>query len=39
MVSCYFLSNGIVGFYVGWIPDYFGRKTTVLYALGTTLFF
>jgi MFS family permease len=35
--------NGIVsavsGIYVGWIPDYFGRKATMVWGLASSLLF
>lgn len=37
MASLYFLTNGISGMYVGWMPDFYGRKTTILYSLGASL--
>jgi MFS family permease len=37
MVSLYLFTNGISGMYVGWIPDFYGRRTTILYSLGASL--
>jgi MFS family permease len=37
MTTFYFLVNGISGMYVGWMPDYFGRRNTVMYAVGASL--
>jgi MFS family permease len=37
MVSLYLLTNGISGMYVGWMPDFYGRKATIVYSLGASL--
>jgi MFS family permease len=37
MGTMYGFTNGIAGLYVGWVPDYYGRKTTVLITHGAAL--
>ena len=38
MIGMYLLVNGVSGMYVGWMPDFYGRKATILYALAASLF-
>ena len=37
MIGMYLLVNGVSGMYVGWMPDFYGRKATILYALAASL--
>lgn len=37
MMGVYLLTNGVSGMYVGWIPDFYGRKTTIVRSLGASL--
>lgn len=39
MISSYFLTNGVSGLYVGWVPDFYGRRQTLIYSLGASLSF
>ena len=39
MISIYLFTNGISGMYVGWIPDAYGRKKTLLWSFGGSLLF
>lgn len=35
----YFGTNGLSGMYVGWMPDFYGRRKTLLYSLAGCLLF
>lgn len=37
MMTLYLLTNGIQGTFVGWIPDWYGRRKTVMYTFGASL--
>lgn len=37
MSTIYNLTNAVAGLYIGWVPDHYGRKTTVVCALGAQL--
>jgi len=36
-MTLYLLTNAIQGMYVGWIPDYYGRRKTVMTAFAASL--
>jgi MFS family permease len=39
MIGVYLFVNAILGFYIGWIPDYYGRKKTLIVSLSMSLAF